>query len=95
MTVFLLDRWSFSPGWGYGFASPESFAISAYGLVTGNPKFRDCQDITTSQLRYFEPEKMLIKTLNSTYQLLTIHPNFQEYLDKNGFILEQYQANLI
>lgn len=78
-----IDNWSISSN-DNGFTAPERIKYYVHGYVYGHPNFNDGDPVTTAYILELDVERRYVKTKSREYELGTINPDYQKFLEKSG-----------
>jgi len=86
-----LEHWSIQAVLDDEYQAPETARTILCGYIYNDSRFKEGTFVTTSTLRYFDPESKKAKTNNTEYELGEIDVNFSDFMESNGFKLTDYK----
>ena len=94
-----LENWSFVTRQTSPYQAPESADTGLIGEVYDDERydpeiddeFKDGHRIITTGVRYLNLKSGFATTRNTTYLLGKIDPKFSQWIEENGYTLEQYE----
>lgn len=89
----ILKNWSIVMDNNNPFLAPELRTTRLHGNIYDDEKkrFNDGVPVSTSRLRKLDIKNKVAQTRNTTYQLGEPSEEFVNWLDENGYTLEQYK----
>lgn len=89
----ILKNWSIIRDNDNPFLAPELRKVRLYGNIYNDEKgrFNDGTPISTSSIQKLDIENNVAQTRNTTYQLGKISVDYMNWLNENGFKLEDYK----
>ena len=72
------------------YQAPEMVKSRLQGKIYGSPKHEDGKEVVTSHIVMLDVGERVCRTAHSTYFLGNPSEHWLEYLNKNGFSLDQY-----